>query len=350
MGEIAKEEIKEIYREYLEKKVSSEWVRMYKFLKKDIEKNLSEREIILKFAKNMEKYIPEKYIQEMKGLSDATGISYEDILIMTAHGDFYAILCSGFSTTLTSEGKIITARNFDWGYGTGEELDKYVSVIVYHPQKGYPFVSINYPGVVGVATGMNVKGLALSLNYSLGKENSSEGMPVILLMREILENAENLEEAEKIIRNVKRTACFNILISSKQENKAKVFEITAERYKIREMEDGFIITTNHFLSEELKGINIENPLAGFDKPDTYTRYERLKELLLENRGNITVEMAEKLMHDIEVRKKSTLYTTIFEPDTLKFWVWRRGEKIFEEFSLKELLKNNYVLDGKNFKD
>jgi predicted choloylglycine hydrolase len=342
MGKFASEEIKNIYKEYVEEKISGEWIKMFKLVKKDIDKNLSEREIILKFAKNMEKYIPEKYIQEMKGLSKSTGISYEDILIMTTHGDFFAILCSGFSVTgpLTKTGKIISGRNFDWGYGTGEGLDKYVSVIVYQLDKGFPFVSINYPGVIGVATGMNIKGLAVQLNYSMGKENNLEGMPVILMVREILENAKNLKEAEEIIKNTKRTACFNILISSKEDNKSKVFEITGKRYRVREMKEDYIITTNHFVSEDLKSVNIDSPTAIFDKPDTHTRYERLEELIKENKGNIDAEVARKFMHDFDVMKKSTLYTTIFEPEELNFWIWRRGKELFdfEKFNLKELLK------------
>jgi len=259
--------------------------------------------------------------------------------MLTTHVDFLVALCSGFATwgSLTEGGGLITGRNLDWGRGEEGLFEKYTTIRICSPREGFPFVSISYPGFSGVLTGMNTQGLTLEVNFSMCEDNDSSGLPITILLQKALSNSPDIKTAVKTITSAKRTGGFNILLTSAKDNQAKVVEVSAHQYGIREAIDERIITTNHFLTPELKGKN--SRLSTLFSSTSEDRYGRLVELIEENKGKINLKKACQFMHDFEVRQKGTIQSILFLPESLDFFVWAGHLPFgnFVKFNLKEEL-------------
>lgn len=338
-GVLLKEEIAEVYKEYLYKKVIGEWVRVYALMRKNKLARRSPREVLLENAKQLEKAIPPEYLEQMRGLAEGAEVSYDDVLMFTTHADFLVALCSSFAAwgSLTEGGGLITSRNLDWGRGEEGLFGKYTTIRICKPKEGFPFVSISYPGFSGVLTGMNIQGLTLGFNYSMCEDNDSSGLPITILLQKALSNSSDLKTAVKTITSAKRTGGFNILLTSWKDNQAKVVEVSAHQWGIREAVNERIVATNHFLTSELKGKN--SRLNTFFSSTSEDRYERLVELIEENKGKISPKKACQFMHDFEVRQKGTIQSIVFLPESLDFFVWAGHLPFgrFVKFNLKEEL-------------
>ncbi|MFA6449460.1 MAG: C45 family peptidase [bacterium] len=340
-GTLFKEEIRDVYKIYLNDLIYKKWIKEYAILKGAQEAYANPKKSMAKFAKTIESTIPPEYIEEMKGLAEGSGLTYEDVLNMSAHVDYFAMLmCSTFVATgkATTDGKLIQARNLDWASGGLKELDKYSTVFVMKPSKGHSFVSIIYPGIVGALTAVNDAGLTVELNFSMAKENGKIGMPALIIVRYIAQNAGTLDEAEKLLREIPRIAGYNIMLTDNKTNDARLVEITSKTVGVRNLNpDGTLVTTNHFTTNELFGQNIE--ASQFSQSPSPDRYNRLVELLKQNYGKIDTKMAMSIIHDDIVKVNGTVQTVVFKLSEDKIWVWTRSREPgdYAEFNVKELL-------------
>lgn len=342
-GSLLKEDITTIYNIYLKEKVLKVWVKEYSILGKGGPKAYSNpRGALLEFAKKSEKHIPAELVEEMKGLADGAGLKYEDVLIMSSHIDYFAVLCSTFVArgAATKDGKLVEGRNLDWAQGGLKELDKYAAVIVFKPDNGLPFVSIGYPGIVGVLTGINGAGLAAELNFSMAVsgENGPDGFPALVLMRKLIQNSSTIGDAEKFLRGIQKMAGYNVVAASASEKDARVVEITAKTVGTVPLVNDTLVSTNHFMSKELAGKNTN--ASGFSSSPSPERYARLVQLLKDNRGKIDPAAAMKMMHDGGVQVPGTVQTVVISPETGDFWFWARGraQDDYVKFNVKDLLK------------
>ncbi len=231
-GETLKLDIQEVVR-ILDEKVLGKYGSK-KFLIKTV---------LLHKAFQLEQYIPEKYKQEMQGIADASGVKYSDVLLINTYDDLlYLAGCSSISGNISEKNsEFFHARNLD--YPIPELAGKTVIV------KTGEVVLIGFPAYIGALTATNAKtGLSLSSHTSFSK-TVQEGIPTGLLYREIIENAQSLDDAEKFLKNAKRTIGNNLLVSSLHENNSKVFEFDAQTLEARNPEN-FAIATNHFVSKK----------------------------------------------------------------------------------------------------
>lgn len=341
-GSLLKDEIKLVYKQYLYKKVIEEWTKQIAILGKGGAKAYSDpRGTLLAHAKANEPYIPEEYLEEMRGLADGAGLKYEDVLILSSHVDYFAILCSTFVARgpKTADGALIEGRNLDWAKGGLKELDAYSAVIVRKPNTGHAFASVIYPGIVGDLTTINDAGVAVELNFSMAveEENGDSGVPALILVRMLAQYAESTDQAEKIIRDAKRIAGYNVVVADGKTGDARLIELTAKTVDTLGFKDDALHTTNHFTTPALEGKNIA--AGNFSSSPSPERYARLSELLIQHHGAITPEIAQTMMHDSGVMVDGTVQTIVLRPATFDFWVWARNRKPgdFVRFNLKDLL-------------
>lgn len=111
----------------------------------------------------------------------------------------------------TVAGKMFSMRNLDWLSQTGMHEDRLITV--YHPEKGLPFVSMGYAGVIGCLAGMNANGVSFSQIGAFSASEELDGIPWTLLARTVLQTAGNLEKGVDIVKNARHTLGLNYLIA-----------------------------------------------------------------------------------------------------------------------------------------
>lgn len=339
-GQLFKEEINVVYDKYLKELVLDNWFKKYALLRGNQKAYKDPEKALIEFAKSNEKFVPEEYREEMRGIAEGAGVPYELVLGMSVHVDYFAVLgCSTFVATgdATTDGKLIEGRNLDWAQGGLRDLDKFSSLVVFKPAGGHSFVSVIYPGIVGVLTGFNDSKFTAELNFSMAKKNDPEGMPILVLMRQLIQYSTNVDEAEKILRDAKRIAGYNITVSDGKNNDARLIEITAASVGTMNLTNNTLISTNHFVTTELKGKNLDT--SRYSEAPSPERFARLEVLLKENHGKIDPAKAIEMMQDSGVRVGGTVQTAVFKPSENLMWVWarNRADGDFVKFDVAELL-------------
>ncbi len=341
LGSLMKEDIGRVYNVYLSDLVYNDWVKKYAILKGASAAYGNPKKAMNQFAQGLVPHIPEEYIQEMKGLAEGAGLDYREVLNMTAHVDYFAVLmCSTLAATgkATVDGKLIEARNLDWAGGAAKELDPLTTVLVYKPDRGHSFVSVLYPGIVGALTAVNDAQITVELNFSMAKKNATEGFPALLISRHIAQNASSLDEAEALLRQIPKVAGYNIFVTDGKTNEARLIEITTDAVGAIGMDEkGLLGSTNHFITKELAGANVDS--SRFSELPSDGRLSRLFEMMNDNYGKIDRVKALEMIHDDGIKVSGTVQTVVFKPADHMMWVWARGRKPGDavEFNVKEML-------------
>jgi isopenicillin-N N-acyltransferase like protein len=214
----------------------------------------------------------------------------------------------------SATGGPLFGRNLDF-YTLGM-LGKFSLVTVHRPKGKHAFVSIGFPGMFGVLSGMNDAGLSVAVHEVFvsrdgGSLFNRKGEPYTFCFRRILEECSTVAEAEKLLRAAKRTTLVSLSVCDPKDD--AVFEITPKSVAVRHSNDGILACTNHFRTSELAApILMKVPLLlrlyGGD------RYQELIQARKLDRLNIS-DVAKYL--DKVNMPGLTVQTMIFEPATLK---------------------------------
>ena len=192
------------------------------------------------FNRRMGASVPLEYRQEIKAMSascthefDEFGSPYErQMQYHSAHDighvmqDYMLVGCTSFAVwgRESADSSLLMARNFD--FYMGEEFAKNKLVLFEEPDSGYAYVSVTWPGMLGVVSGMNTQGLAVTINASKLEVPSSSATPISILVKSILQYASNIEEAETIAASFKTFVCESILVGSANDGRAVIIEKT----------------------------------------------------------------------------------------------------------------------------
>ena len=253
--------------------------------------------------------MPTAQKQELAAATKASGWPRDLLVFANTVADIRKI--AGCSTlfvegTRSATGGPLFGRNFDWPpFGA---IDEYTLVTVYRPKGKRAFVSVGYPGVLGCVSGMNDAGLALAdLTVRSSRDESPAldptGMPSTFALRRVMEECASVEDAEKILKSLKRSIMQNVAIGDKQ--RAVVFEITTKTIVTRPATDGLCLCTNHFRSEEL---------STWKECERYATLEKSRDLKQFSVADVAQQM------DAVSQGSRTLQTMVFEPATLTLHV------------------------------
>ena len=192
------------------------------------------------FNRRMGASVPLEYRQEIKAMSascthefDEFGSPYErQMQYHSAHDighvmqDYMLVGCTSFAVwgRESADSSLLMARNFD--FYMGEEFARNKLVLFEKPDSGYAYVSVTWPGMLGVVSGMNTQGLAVTINASKLEVPSSSATPISILVKSILQYASNIEEAETIASSFKTFVCESILVGSANDGRAVIIEKT----------------------------------------------------------------------------------------------------------------------------
>jgi hypothetical protein len=185
-------------------------------------------------------------------------------------------------------------------------LNGYSLVVVYRPEGKHAFVSVGFPGLFGVFSGMNERGLALAVHGVFVAPDGSptfntDGVPCGFVCRKILETCATIAEAEQVLRGAKPVTSLNVVLCDRQEG--AVAEVTPRSFALRRARGSICACTNHFRA------------IGSRSGGVYChRYNRL--LGSSRMSTLGVpEIAAKL-HEVN-QGTMTLQTMVFEPQPLR---------------------------------
>lgn len=164
---------------------------------------------------SVEPYLKDRFKEELKGLADGSGVPWEELKrahMVPVVGDY---ACSGVSVwgDATKDGHLYQIRNLDFTMGGG--LQDYPTIVIYLPNDGIAHASATFAGYIAAHTGINAQGIVLSeKGASPGKEYpfDLDGTHFSTLFRDILYDANNLNEALDMIKNTKLIKRYHLYV------------------------------------------------------------------------------------------------------------------------------------------
>jgi isopenicillin-N N-acyltransferase-like protein len=165
-------------------------------------------------ASEAAQFMDRAIFDEMRGMSDASGVDYQMILRIHMIGEVTRGSCSfyGLFGNATLNNKTLQLRALDWDTGAG--LQNHPTITVYHPTAGsglgVPFANIGWAGWIGTLSGMSSNRLGISeigISYpdSTFGEESFVGIPFVFLERQIVQRATSVFDAMDMITTANRT-------------------------------------------------------------------------------------------------------------------------------------------------
>lgn len=256
-------------------------------------------------------YVNEEYKAEIYGVSkyssdefDLLGNKYlKTLYLHGAHDighalqDLAIVGCSSFAVwgENTVDGNLLIARNFDFYAGDDFAEEKMISFI--QPEKGYKFMSVAWAGMIGVMSGMNEKGLTVTINAGKSDIPLVAKTPISLVTREILQYASNIDEAIAIAKKREVFVSESILVGSAEDNLAVIIEMSPDNFDVFKADNTpKLICSNHFQSEtyQTDDENLKHILESHSK----YRYDKMDELL-DEADKVTPEKAVTILRNKE---------------------------------------------------
>lgn len=214
------------------------------------------------FNRHLPDHITEEYKEEILGISKYASDKYDFIApkyhrILNYHGAHdighalqdknMTVGCTSFAVwdEKSADGKLLIGRNFD--FYSGDNFAKNKVVQFTNPSKGYKFVTVTWAGFIGACSGMNEKGLTVTINAAKSSIPTDAATPIALLAREILQYAKNHEEAIAIAKKRDVFVSESILIGSAEDHKTISIEKSPEKMDIYEVTNSDrLICPNHY--------------------------------------------------------------------------------------------------------
>jgi predicted choloylglycine hydrolase len=300
--------------------------------------------LIAWFNRDMESYIPQEYREEIYGISKSAstefnyiGPAYGRMLNYHAAHDIGHALqnlalvgCTSFGVNQKDENAdFLLGRNFD--FYVSDDFAKNKMVIHVKPDQGYEFTFVSWASFIGVVSGMNEKGITVSINAAKSTYPSRSAMPISLLAREILQYAATFDEAIAIAHRRQLFVSESIHLGSAAEKTSIIIEKNPDTMAIYRSQTTSLICANHFQSDLLASQVIHQQDKA-DSPSDY-RYRRCKELI-DNSVILDVNRTAEILRDMNglhdkaigygnekaMNQLISHHSVIFEPAKNLMWV------------------------------
>jgi len=253
----------------------------------------------------LEKLTSEKYIRQIKGMSEGSGVPSDDLLLAAYFGVLERGGCSSILAKINDKNmpRLLHGRNLDYGKGMG----KYPIVIKYQPAGEFKHLAVGTIASAGLAEGMNEKGITVSSNLAPGdlKNNLIQNASPDIKFREILSSASSLKDVDDLMRSYTCDVGNTFSIGSGYENDGIIYDMNYENVK-RNYFDGqnHLFATNGYVHQNL------NP----DRDDL--RYQIIRSYV--NRGKVNsvdgmIEVLSDPGTSFGVNNSSTIHSVVFDP-------------------------------------
>jgi isopenicillin-N N-acyltransferase-like protein len=297
-----------------------------------------------------EGYAPE-LMEELQGMSDATGLSLAELIVMNGFTDFVDLVyahgkqkqepvavrpidnCTAFLAPNSR------AENTQGFFGQTWDMHAtatpYVILIDGAPTNGLNFLSFSTTGCVGMI-GLNEAGIAVGINNLMGADGQVGVMWNFVIRKALMQD--NIDDALSCITDAPRAGAHNYLLLDKQGNGYNI-EAMGQRHHVEPLDETPIVHTNHCAILNTLAVQRQRPADS--QAHSERRFNRALELL--DKEDITIDDLMELTRDQEAICVSdfpplhveTSGAAIMRPATGDFWaVWGKpSENEYEHFTV-----------------
>jgi isopenicillin-N N-acyltransferase-like protein len=244
------------------------------------------------------KYLPfaqeryPQYVEEMMGIAEGADVIFEDLVVINAMeavtmDALHLTRCTSMAVNdqRTADGHVLLAHNEDW---VPEDEDD-VFIILASPKHDPPFLAMTYGGLLP-NIGFNAYGIA-QLCDSVYPNDSRIGTPRTVVSRAVLAS-KTPDEAIRHMLSAQRAAGYNHLLVHESGELYSV-EVSARRSGILYGDDGYIVHTNHYLSENMQPVEREPE----DLVASRIRYFRAMRLVKQEEEQHTIKTLQAIQRD-----------------------------------------------------
>jgi isopenicillin-N N-acyltransferase-like protein len=245
------------------------------------------------YATPIERFDPD-LLQEILGVAAGSGFEPEELLALNARSEIALTApvpggCTSFAAfgRATRDGGTILCQNWDW-----RPAQRDAFVVLFVERAGRPSITmLTEAGIVG-KLGFNSQGLGVCLNAIFTPEVRSDGTPLHVVLRGILESC-TLSDAIETVGRAGIASAANFLVAQHGSGAVDIEAAPAD-YDVLLPERDVLGHTNHLLSPHLSGVRDDGKRK---LGDTYPRLARLRRLLEERWGELDAESAEEILRD-----------------------------------------------------
>lgn len=251
------------------------------------------KSMAIKFLPFLKREFP-IYVQEMRGVAQGAGVTFEDILALNvrteiAYGAFkedgVGDGCTSLSWLDSTTGKSWLAQNWDWREAQAENL----VVLDIESDFGLPRIKmVSEAGIIG-KIGLNDHGVGVCFNAIRAKGVAYDKLPAHLGLRRILES-ETRFEAELALREFEIASACTMVAADPSGGAALEWSSQGVQ-KITTDKKERVFHTNHLLLEQDGIVDTQSP------KDTLARYERVQKLADDVEGEVTTSAIQKILSD-----------------------------------------------------
>ncbi len=272
------------------------------------------RDWVLSRAWELDAFLAERFREELRGMSDASGVPYADLLILNTFDDLLHVArCSSAVVLGQGTKPLLHARNLDYSF---HQLAR-VKVILDIETRGTRIRTIGFPGFIGSLTGMSSRGLSLT-SHTSPSDRTQIGEPSGLLYRRMLEDGHTLEEMQSILNSAQRTMGNNLALSDASGNRALALEFDAKAVVTRNPDEGRLLVTNHYWSPDLQ--SHQNQWLWAPASGSQNRVARLAISLPSGSPANSKLLQEALAR---VANQDTVQSVVMEPLSGRLWMAKR---------------------------
>jgi hypothetical protein len=251
--------------------------------------------------KGLEGQIPERYHAELAATASASGESLADLELANLVVDS---CCTAFvaSGAATSTGRLLFARNMD--FMPAHVLGPSTVVELVRPEGKKAFVSLGWPGVNGVISGMNEDGLCAAILVQFAVATDKTGVPLGYVVRSMLEECSTIEEARAFFARTRVASGHYVFVAD-----ATTGFVFGEGVARSPQPDNLLTCSNDNEVSFAKGIQAE------------PRARALDDLLHGHRGELDPALARRILGATYVEHMNA-QAMVFEPATRTLWLSR----------------------------
>lgn len=176
--------------------------------------------------------LPGEIAEELEAVASSLDTTFPQALLANLHYDLLKVVlgCTAFAVD-TPDGPV-HARNLDW-WTTARALND--STVVTHFVNGPrgEFLTVGWPGFLGAFSGLAKGRFTVTLNAVLSDEPGQVAIPVVFLIRQVLEEARDFDEAVlRLSETTIATDCL-LLVTGTVPGQMVVVERTPTRFAHR---------------------------------------------------------------------------------------------------------------------